>query len=217
MRDADRLVPDRLGLVVAEVDGEPDAVAVEARAAGDELPRPRDGVGLEVVAEAPVAEHLEEREVAAGAADLVDVVVLAGQRARTSGSWRPGAGRTDRLLAEEVRDELHHPRVREHRARSGASGSGSTTAPGCGRASAKNSFQARRSPVASMGFASLPVGGEDPARHRRRTLPDARPRSVGSVALAHRRRGPRRRRRPQVPPEAPDGVGEVGATPAPGA
>ena len=57
---ADRVVPDLLGLVVGDVDGDPDAVAVEAEHLGDELPRPRDGVGLEVVAEAEVAEHLEE-------------------------------------------------------------------------------------------------------------------------------------------------------------
>ena len=44
---------------------------------GEELPRPRDRLGLEVVAEAEVAEHLEEREVPVGAADVVEVVVLA--------------------------------------------------------------------------------------------------------------------------------------------
>ena len=75
---ADRVVPDLLGLVVGGVDGDPDAVAVEARASSvTQLPRPRDGVGLEVVAEAEVAEHLEEDEVARGAADVVEVVVLA--------------------------------------------------------------------------------------------------------------------------------------------
>ena len=46
-------------------------------ALGDEFPRPRDGLGLEVVAEAEVAQHLEEHEVALGAADVVEVVVLA--------------------------------------------------------------------------------------------------------------------------------------------
>jgi len=37
-----------------------------------------DRVALEVVAEAPVAEHLEERVVARRTADLLEVVVLAG-------------------------------------------------------------------------------------------------------------------------------------------
>ena len=64
-RHAHHVVPDLLGLVVGVVHRDPDAVGVEAEHLGDELPRPRDGVGLEVVAEAEVAEHLEERRDAA--------------------------------------------------------------------------------------------------------------------------------------------------------
>jgi hypothetical protein len=45
------------------VAGDPDAVAVEAQDLGGELPRPTDRLGLEVVAEGEVAEHLEEAEV----------------------------------------------------------------------------------------------------------------------------------------------------------
>ena len=41
-RHADRVVPDRLGLVVAVVDGDPHPVAVEPEHLGDELPAPRD-------------------------------------------------------------------------------------------------------------------------------------------------------------------------------
>ncbi len=44
---------------------------------GEELPRVRDRVVLEVVAEAEVAEHLEERVVPRGDADVLEVVVLA--------------------------------------------------------------------------------------------------------------------------------------------
>ena len=76
-RHADLLVPDRLGLVVALVDRDPQPVAVEAERLGDQLPAPRDDLALEVVAEAEVAEHLEEHEVALGAPDVVEVVVLA--------------------------------------------------------------------------------------------------------------------------------------------
>ena len=139
-RDPDLLVPDRLGGVVGEVDGGPDAVAVEP-GRQHQLPRPLDGLELVVVAEAPVAEHLEEGEVAAGAADLVDVVVLAGQPDALLDRRRPRRVERHRLFAEEVRDELHHPRVREHRARWG--GWGCRLADGtsvCPR-SAKNSFQ----------------------------------------------------------------------------
>ena len=44
---------------------------------GDELPRDVDGLVLEVVAEREVAEHLEERAVPVGAADVLEVGVLA--------------------------------------------------------------------------------------------------------------------------------------------
>ena len=113
-RDPDLLVPDRLGGVVGEVDGGPDAVAVEP-GRQHELPGPLDGLELVVLAEAPVAEHLEEGEVAARATDLVDVVVLAGQAHALLDRRRPRRVVGHRLLAEEVRDELHHPRVGEHR------------------------------------------------------------------------------------------------------
>ena len=76
-READLVDPELLGLVVADVDGDPHAVGVEPERSGEQLPRPADGLGLEVVAEAPVAEHLEEAEVPGGAADGVEVVVLA--------------------------------------------------------------------------------------------------------------------------------------------
>ncbi len=81
-RHADLLVPDLLGLVVVLVNGDPEAVAVEAPTAaggigGDEVPAPRDDLALEVVAEAEVAHHLEEHEVTLGAPDVVEIVVLA--------------------------------------------------------------------------------------------------------------------------------------------
>ncbi len=46
--------------------------------AGHELPGPVDRLALEVVAEAPVAEHLEEGVMARRPPDLLEVVVLAG-------------------------------------------------------------------------------------------------------------------------------------------
>ena len=110
-RHADDLVPDRLGLVVGLVDGHPDAVAVEAPAAGrrvarDEVPAPRDGRLLEVVAEAEVAEHLEEHEVPLRAADVVEVVVLATGAGALLGADGALVGRL--LVADEVRLERHH-------------------------------------------------------------------------------------------------------------
>ena len=72
-------------------------------------------VALEVVAEAEVAEHLEEHEVALGAADVVEVVVLA---ARPGALLRADGALVRRhLVADEVRLERHHPGDREHHRR----------------------------------------------------------------------------------------------------
>ena len=116
-RHADLLVPDRLGLVVGLVDGDPQPVAVEAPAArrgvaGDEVPAPGDDLVLEVVAEAEVAEHLEEHEVALGAADVVEVVVLAAGAGALLRADRPRVRR--HLVADEVRLERHHAGDGEH-------------------------------------------------------------------------------------------------------
>ena len=111
---ADRVGPDLLGLVVALVDGDPQAVGVDAEHLGDELPGPRDGLGLEVVAEAEVAEHLEEAEVPGRPTDGVEVVVLATGPHAPLHRRRPAGVVRHRLLAQEVGDERHHPRVGEH-------------------------------------------------------------------------------------------------------
>jgi hypothetical protein len=114
-READGLAPDLLGLVVGHVDGDPQQVGVEPQHLGDELPGPRDGLVLEVLAEAEVPQHLEEAEVAQRPADVVEVVVLApGAHARL-GRHRPWRVVRHRLLAQEQGDEGHHPRVGEHR------------------------------------------------------------------------------------------------------
>ena len=79
-------VPELDGLVVVLEDRHVEAVGGQAEVVltGDELPGPRDGVGLGVATEGEVAEHLEEGEVA-GVADVVDVVgaqaLLAGRGA----------------------------------------------------------------------------------------------------------------------------------------
>ena len=98
----------RLGLVVGLVDRDPEPVGVEPEHLGEELPRERDRLGLEVVAEAEVAQHLEEAEVAVRAADVVEVVVLAAGAHALLHRRRPPVRR--RLVADEVRLERHHAR-----------------------------------------------------------------------------------------------------------
>ena len=94
--------PDLLGLVVALVDGDPQPVAVDAQHLGHQLPGEGDGIGLEVVAEAEVAQHLEERAVPLGGADDVDVD---GPEALLHRGG-PAPGR--HLVAQEERLEGHH-------------------------------------------------------------------------------------------------------------
>ena len=88
------------------------SLGVEAEALERQLPGELDGALLEVVADREVAEHLEEREVARGGADVVDV----GACGSTSGSvvsrWCGGFS-----LAQEVRLERVHARGGEQHRR----------------------------------------------------------------------------------------------------
>jgi hypothetical protein len=74
------LLPELRGLVVVGVDGRPQPLRIQPVAlvpVRDQLPCVGNGVGLEVVAEGEVAEHLEERVMASRVPDVVEIVVLA--------------------------------------------------------------------------------------------------------------------------------------------
>ncbi|MNY45592.1 hypothetical protein D3C86_1807080 [compost metagenome] len=77
-RHADLLGPDVVGLVVAGVDGDPELFLgqVQPLRRGEELPGVADRVALEIVAEAEVAQHLEESMVTCGVADVFQIVVF---------------------------------------------------------------------------------------------------------------------------------------------
>ena len=77
-READLVAPDLEREVVGRVGRRREPLGRDPEIARQEVPRPVDRLALEVVAEAPVAEHLEERVVAGRAPDLLEVVVLAG-------------------------------------------------------------------------------------------------------------------------------------------
>ena len=79
------------------------AVRRDAEVLGEEVPGPVDGLALEVVAEAPVAEHLEERVVAGGPTHLLEVVVLAGDPQQR---WKSTARVYERVSAP-VRTSLN--------------------------------------------------------------------------------------------------------------
>ena len=90
-----------VGLVVVQVDGDVQALRLQAEQAGAEVPGEGDGVLLEVVADAEVAQHLEEGEVLV-VAYLVDVGGAEGLLA--AGETATGRG----LLAHEEGLEGHH-------------------------------------------------------------------------------------------------------------
>ena len=95
------------------VDGGVDARGGKLPALDDEFPRPFDGFLLEVIAEGPVAEHLEKSVVIGVEADVLEVVVLA---AGADALLRVGGARGRvgaRRLAEEDGHELVHARVGE--------------------------------------------------------------------------------------------------------
>ncbi len=111
--------PVLVGLIVARnaffalEDGGVELVFVDAEplGRGDQLPGVGDGVFLEVVAEAEIAQHLEEGVVAIGEADVLQVVVLA---AGAHALLRGGGARVVALLdAEEDVLELVHAGVGE--------------------------------------------------------------------------------------------------------
>ena len=98
-------------MVILAENGDVESLLGESIHLGDQVPGELDGFRLEVIAEGEIAQHLEEGVVAAGVADIFQVVVLAaGPRAllRTR-----GARVSALLLSEENVLELDHACVGE--------------------------------------------------------------------------------------------------------
>ena len=108
--DADLLVPDVEGLVVVEVDGDRQTVGLDLEHAGQELPGPVDRLALEVIAEAEVAQHLEEGHVPRRLAHVLDVAGADAFLARR-GTLEAGFAQSHELALELV----HAGRREEHR------------------------------------------------------------------------------------------------------
>jgi hypothetical protein len=110
-RHADFLRPDVERLVVVDVDRRPQLFRRQPVHLGQELPRIADRVALEIVAEAEIAEHLEERVMPRRVADVVEVVVLAaGPHAALRGGRAPVGPLVE---PDEHVLELDHPRIDE--------------------------------------------------------------------------------------------------------
>ncbi len=108
-------LPDRRGLVIGVIDRDQEPVRVDPEIAREQIPGIGDCLFLEIIAEAEIAQHLEEGMVARGIADIVEIVVLAarahaflaGGGAHIVASFHPG----------EAVLELHHARIGEHQRR----------------------------------------------------------------------------------------------------
>ena len=114
-READLVAPDVPCDIVVLVGRRREPVRGDAEFLRQQVPREMDRLALEVVAERPVAEHLEERVMARGAPDLFEVVVLAGHAQAAlvvhGPCVRPG------FRADQDVLELDHPGVREQERR----------------------------------------------------------------------------------------------------
>ena len=115
VRQPGNLLPDRRGVFVFREHGDQQPVLGQAVVARDQLPRIGDGGFLEVVAEAEIPQHLEERVMPGGVADIVQVVVLAA--GADAFLRRGGADIGPLLLPGEDVLELDHARVGEHQCR----------------------------------------------------------------------------------------------------
>ena len=113
--EASDLPPQRRCLIVVGVDGDQQALLVELKVLGEQLPGEQDRLLLEIVAEGEIAEHLEEGVMARGVADIVEVVVLA---AGAHALLRRGCARERPLfLSGENILERHHAGIGEHQRR----------------------------------------------------------------------------------------------------
>ena len=109
---ADFFVPDVIGLVVINVDGDHQALGRQFVDLGQQLPAPLQAFALEIVAKAPVPQHFEKRVVAGGVAHVFQVVVLAASA--QTGLYRGGAHIGALVGTQKHVLELHHARVGEH-------------------------------------------------------------------------------------------------------
>ena len=77
-RDPDFFFPDFVGFVIGFIDGNPQTLfrQVEPVFTGQQFPRVLNGIVFEVVAEAEVTQHFEERVVTRGVTDVFQVVVF---------------------------------------------------------------------------------------------------------------------------------------------
>ena len=122
-RDADdaligqpgNLLPQIGRLIVGMIDRDGELVRRQPPFAGQQRPRMRDRLFLEIIPERKIAEHFEEGVMPRGIADIVQIVVLAARAHALLRAGRGGIGA--RFQTGEDVLERHHPSVDEHQRR----------------------------------------------------------------------------------------------------
>ena len=109
------LEPDVFGLFVVPMHRRVEQLRIDLPDLGDQLPMPSNRFFLVVVAERPVAEHLEEGVMVSVAANRFEIVVLA--RNAQAFLHVDDAQMLRRSHAQEIILELHHPGVGEEQGR----------------------------------------------------------------------------------------------------
>ena len=107
--------PVTRGLIVGVIDGDGQLVFRQAEILGQKLPRKRNRLLLEIVAEREIPQHFKEGMVARGVADIVQIIVLAARAHAFLGGC--GALVVAGFHAGETVLELYHARVGEHQRR----------------------------------------------------------------------------------------------------
>ena len=113
--DSDLFQPGGLGIGIIMENGDPELLLRDGQLPGKELPGIMDGLFLEVVSEAEIAQHLEKSVVAGGVSHVFQVVVFAPGAHATLGGDGARAGAL--LKAKEYLLELHHAGVSEQQCR----------------------------------------------------------------------------------------------------
>ena len=114
-RHANILGPDFFRLVVFAKNRDVKLFRRNGVILGDQLPSPGDGFPLEIIAEGKIPQHFEKSVMARGAADLLEIIMLAARANTFLGSR--GARIIALFAAQENILELVHARVREEQRR----------------------------------------------------------------------------------------------------
>ena len=93
------------------VNGGVEAFRRELPTLDQEFPGPFDGLFLEVISKAPVAQHFEERVMIGVETDVIEIVVFPAGSNAFLGIGNARREKRWLLLAEKIRHELVHPRI----------------------------------------------------------------------------------------------------------